>query len=100
MNSRLENIESKLEKIESKQDKILDEIIENKIINTRNTASLEEHIKRTNMLQEELNVLKEELKPVEKHVAMVSGALKLLGVISLLASLTVAIFNIIKIFHH
>ena len=99
MDHRLQNIEDRLGKIEDKQDQILNEMVNNRIINERNTSSLEEHIKRTNLLQEELDEIRKEMKPVEKHVMMVSAGLKLLGLISLLASLTLAIVNINKLFH-
>lgn len=99
MDHRLQNIEGRLEKIESKQDQILDEMIANRIINERNTTSLEQHILRTNLLQEELEIIRSEMKPIEKHITLVSAGLKLLGLISLLASLTLAIVNISKLFH-
>lgn len=98
MDHRLQNIEGRLEKIESKQDQILDEIVSNKIINERNTASLEQHILRTNLLQEELEIIRAEMKPIEKHITLVTAGLKLLGLISLIASLTLAIINISKLF--
>ena len=43
-------------------------------------VSLREHIRRT-------EILEEKLQPVEKHVAMVDGALKLLGVIGIVAAI-------------
>jgi hypothetical protein len=99
MDHRLQNIEGRLEKIESKQDQILQEMIDNRIVNERNTTSLEIHIKRSDMLQEELEIIRAEMKPIEKHITMVSAGLKLLGLISLLASLTLAIVNISKLLH-
>lgn len=50
-------------------------------------VSLEEHIKRTNLLEEQL-------KPVNKHVDMVNGALKLLGFIAVLLAAFESIKNI------
>lgn len=97
MDHRLQNIEARLEKIESKQDQILEEITNTRIVNERNTTSLVEHIKRSDMLEEELTIIRSEMKPIEKHVAMVSGALKLLGILSLFASITVAMINIVKL---
>jgi hypothetical protein len=45
-----------------------------------NTKSLEEHIKRTNLIESEL-------KPVTKHVEQMRGAAKLLGLLALIASI-------------
>lgn len=99
MDKRLQNIEGRLDRIESKQDQILDEMINNRIINERNTTSLEQHILRTNLLQEELEIIRAEMKPIEKHITLVTAGLKLLGLISLIASLTLAIVNISKLFN-
>ncbi len=44
----------------------------------RNTVSLEEHVKRTAMLEERF-------KPVEKHVWLIQGALRLIGGMALAA---------------
>lgn len=51
----------------------------------KQSVILEEHVKRSNMLEDKL-------QPVERHVAMIQGAVKL---ISLLA----VILGIIKVFH-
>lgn len=41
---------------------------------------LKVHIKRSDMLEEKL-------KPIEKHVAMLQGALKLIGIIAIIAAI-------------
>ena len=63
----MSNDNSKFDKIELKLDGISDDITEIKVIMARNTMSLEEHIKRT-------NILEEKLEPVEAHVLKVEGA--------------------------
>ncbi len=45
------------------------------------------HIKRSELLEDKL-------EPVEKHVAMVSGALKLIGVLAMIASIIGAIASL------
>ena len=72
IHERLDRIEEKLANI----DKTL----------AVNTASLQEHIKRTNLLEEAL-------KPVEQHVARVDGALRFLGVISLVVGIIAALYK-------
>lgn len=49
-----------------------------------NTAHLEEHIRRTELLEEEV-------KPIKRHVEQIRGAGKLLAILALIASLAVAI---------
>lgn len=53
----------------------------------RNTASLELHMKRTDLLEKKL-------EPVEKHVAAMNGAFKLLGVLSLLVGMFATIYKV------
>jgi hypothetical protein len=55
---------------------------------TRNTLSLEEHVKRTNLLEERM-------KPVEKHVEVMNALAKLsVGILGVVATLkALGIFN-------
>lgn len=75
-----------MERLEEKLDKIVEQIAEINVTMARNTASLDEHIRRTNMLEEKL-------EPVEKHVIMVNGAAKLLMGLLGLAATAVAIYK-------
>jgi hypothetical protein len=43
----------------------------------RNTVSLEEHIKRTNMLEEHVKGLEKELTPVHAHVSFMNSVFKI-----------------------
>lgn len=54
------------------------------------------HIYRTELLEENLDGLKEEFKPVQKHVLAINGVLKFLGVLSLLAGLVATILSIVR----
>lgn len=82
---KVENVDQRLNSI----DKTLE----------RNTAHLEEHMKRSESLETMINTLKEkhssELKPLQRHVFAVEGGLKILGAISLA---TGVIAGIVKIF--
>lgn len=77
MDGRLNKIEEKLEVVVEKIHAI-DKTME------RNTASLEEHVKRTNLLEEKLT-------PVEDHVKAVNAVLKFIGALSILAGLFLTI---------
>jgi hypothetical protein len=72
--------DQKLERIELKLDKAADHLAAIDITLTAQHVSLDEHIKRSNMLEAKLI-------PVERHVWMVNGALKLLGAASLMVGL-------------
>lgn len=67
------------EKLEEKIDKIADKISNIDITLGKQSVILEEHVRRTNLLEEQI-------KPIERHVNMVQGGIKLLGLIALVAS--------------
>ena len=52
------------------------------------------HIKRTDIAEENLKLLRGDLRPVEDHVAMMNGALKFLGIVSVLVAIVSGIFKI------
>lgn len=80
--------DSKLDKIESKVDVIVERIHAIDKTLERNTASLELHIKRTDLLEQKL-------KPVEDHVAAINGFMKFIGFIGIVAGI---VASLVKIF--
>lgn len=76
-------------RIEDKIDKISDRLNSIDVTLAKNTVSLEEHIKRTNLLEEEV-------KPIKKHVDMIEGALKLIGVLAMIAAIIETIHTVFK----
>jgi hypothetical protein len=83
------------ERLEEKIDKVVEDIGEIKTILARNTSSLEYHIHRTDLLEDNVSMLRKELKPVEDHVKMVRWSFYLLGTIGaiLLALKQLGIFD-------
>lgn len=75
-------------RIEDKIDKIVEDVGEIKTHMAVYNAQLTLHIKRTEMLEEKL-------EPVEKHVAMVSGAIKLVGVVAMIVAIIEGLLKII-----
>ena len=70
MTTNDERVFKQLDRIEERLDRI-------DVTLARNTASLEEHMRRTALLEQEV-------KPIKAHVAMVNGVFKFLGAISLI----------------
>ena len=66
-------MDKRLERIEGKIDEIMVE-------QAKQHVTLQEHTKRSTMLEEEM-------KPVRRHVAQMQGAMKLLGILALLAAI-------------
>ena len=67
----------------SKMDNRLDEIEKTLVAQHE---SIKHHIYRTTISEKRLERIEEEMKPVKKHVAHVEGALKFMGILSILLS--------------
>lgn len=57
---------------------------------------LREHTRRSEALEKSYELLREEYKPVQKHVAFVETCLKLAGAITGLCGFTLVVIQIIK----
>lgn len=89
MDEKLTRIESKIDKLDSRLD-IID------ITTAKQEINIHEHIRRTNLLEERVEQIREELKPVEIHVHYMHGTLKAIGVLSLLIGIAVAIKELLS----
>lgn len=65
----------KLDKIEKKLDVVIDRIGSIDVTLAKQHVSLTEHMRRTELLESDI-------APIKKHVAMVHGALKLIGLVA------------------
>lgn len=70
-----------LDRIEAKMDKMQDNMGEMKEILARNTSDIEHHIKRTDLAEQNLELLREDLKPIKNHVSFVKGVMWALGIV-------------------
>lgn len=77
----------RLERIEAKLDDLVERQGEMNVTLEKQHQSLRDHMRRTQLLENEI-------KPVKKHVAMVEGALKLVGLISLLVGIYLGVRSI------
>lgn len=67
-------------RLEDKVDKIADNISEINVTLAKQSVILDEHVKRSNLLEAKM-------VPLEKHVTMVNGVLKFFGLIAVFASI-------------
>lgn len=72
-------MEDKLERIECKIDKVVDHLGSIDVTLAAQHASLKEHIRRTELLEQEV-------APIKTHVNMISGGLKLIGLLAALGA--------------
>ena len=72
-----------MDKLEGKIDQIRESIhsIDKTLI--RQEEQLAHHIKRTELAEKNIEMLQKQVEPISKHVARTEGALKMLGVVSL-----------------
>lgn len=76
---------SDVKRLEDKVDKLAEDMVDIKVILERNTASLEEHMRRSDALETYVkqvdnhvkeNVIKDEIEPIKKHVNQVTWAIR------------------------
>jgi len=102
MSKSKNNVETLIESLTEKVnfhyndlDKRLDSI--EKVIITQE-INLKEHMKRSDHLEEMVKIIKnDDLKPLEKHVNMVEGVFKFLGLVALLVGLASGFINLFGI---
>lgn len=71
------------QRLEEKLDKMADHMAEMNVTLGKQSIILEEHIRRTDLLEKKI-------EPIEKHVHRVEGAFKLIGLIATLAAIVEA----------
>lgn len=76
----LSAIDKKIDRIDNKLEKM-------EVIQDKQEANLAEHLYRTELAEENIEMLRGDIKPLEKHAYMINGGLKVLGAVSLIASL-------------
>lgn len=81
---------TKIDTLDSKLDKTNEKIHGIDITLVRNTESLEEHMRRTELLEKDI-------QPIKRHVHMLEGGLKLFGVLSLISSLIYGIYRLLTL---
>jgi predicted nucleic acid-binding Zn-ribbon protein len=88
------DVKEQLDKIEEKIDRVEDRISNIDVTLAKQAKDLEHHIFRTDLAEQNIEIIRNEMQPVKKHVALVDATLKVIGA---LASLTTFIFGIIKL---
>ncbi len=82
-----------LDKLSNTGSNIKEDIEEIKITMAKNTASLEEHIRRSEAAEEALEVLKNELKPVKSFYDGIIFVGKIVAFLAVMASIIGVVFE-------
>ena len=86
-----------LEKLFDRQDKILDKITQIDITLAKQEVSIEHHIKRTAIAEENIELLRNDLKPIKRHVQTVDILIKLAGGVSAFVSFSLGLLKLYEI---
>lgn len=88
-------MKEQLDKIEAKVDIIEEKISSIDITVAKQAKDLEHHIYRTELAEQNLDLIRQEMVPVKKHVALMDASLKVIGALS---SAAMFILGVIKLF--
>ena len=83
------------ERIYEVLDKISDDVSELKVTSAKQEENLKEHIRRTELAEENLEILRTEIQPLKEHVIVINGILKIVGAVSVIVG---SIAGMIRIF--
>jgi hypothetical protein len=75
-------------------DKIGEDISELKITAAKQEENIKEHIRRTELAEENLEIIRKEIQPLKEHVIAINGVLKIIGVISIIIGSAAGFFEI------
>lgn len=84
-----------LERIYNKQERMSDDIADIKVVLAKQEENLRQHMYRTELAEEGIELLRKQLKHIDKHVTMVNGIFKLFGGIAIFTGF---VFTVLKIF--
>lgn len=93
MNNLINN-KDLVERILDKLEEITKEITELKVVSVKQEENLKVHMKRSDALEEQLDIMRQELKPVQKHVFYVDAFIKGLGLISIIIGIISGLLKI------
>lgn len=92
------------DKFEGKLDKMHDDIVEIKVIMARNTGSLEQHMERTAIAEENITLLRADVEPIKVHVAKVQGgmafAMLVAKIVAGIATVVGVLVSVYQFIHH
>jgi predicted nucleic acid-binding Zn-ribbon protein len=89
-------MQEQLDKIEEKVDRIEEKISNIDITLTKQAKDLEHHIYRTDLAESNIELLRSEIQPVKKHVALMDASLKVIGAIASIATFVLGIIRLIS----
>jgi len=84
------------ERIYEVLDKISEDISDLKVTSAKQEENIKEHIRRTEVAEENLTMLRQEIEPLKQHVIAINGVLKIIGLISVVIGSAAGFFEIVR----
>lgn len=82
----------------NKTDKIEERLTSIDVTLARQEGHLQEHMRRSEANERAVEVLGQQLGPIKKHVNMLEGSLKLLGIMSLIVGTIGGVLKLLNVF--
>jgi archaellum component FlaC len=89
-------MQEQLDKIEEKLDKVEERISSIDITLAKQAKDLEHHIYRTDLAESNIEMLRSEMQPVKKHVALMDASLKVIGAIATIVTFVLGVIKLIS----
>jgi chromosome segregation ATPase len=83
-----------LEKLDEKMDKVEEKLGSIDVTLAKNTSSLDEHIRRTELAEEAISIIKNEMAPIQKHVTQVHTIFQAIGFVSVVVSIAAGVVKV------
>lgn len=77
-------------------DKISEDVSDLKVTIAKQEENIKEHIRRTELAEENLDLIRKEMQPLKEHVIAINGVLKSIGIISIIIGSGVSFFQLIQ----
>lgn len=95
----MDDIKRLIEKLDEKIDNIKDDVNEQKIVIARIDVGVEEHVRRSNLADENMALIRQDMKPLQRHVNYVQGGAKLVGLVGVIVGIVVGVLKILGTIH-
>jgi archaellum component FlaC len=89
-------MKDQLDKIEEKLDKVEEKISSIDVTLAKQAKDLEHHIYRTDLAESNIELLRTEMQPVKRHVALMDASLKVIGAIASVVTFVIGIIKLIS----
>lgn len=78
---KLDALTEKIDKVQEDISEIKADIAAMKVIQSVNTDSLKEHMRRTELAEESIELVRKDMEPIKNHVLLVNYTLMLIGAV-------------------